>query len=268
MYPFKKGQTLRLTARRRIARPNMAQMNPFENFADSLTINTGNPNLEPELINRAELQYAINFKSNYISPRIYAEYTTNSVQQTSYISTNGESVILPDNVGKRYVYGVSLTAAVNLTHWLRINAHGAIYNRAISGEDNYRESLLSSRFSGSAVFTPWKDRPYSFSTITQYIGPRLGYKSETTRDVLFLVQADAGITDNFRATLVFNPLSQKFKYEATERHEENYYDYKEGRVDVSQLLMLTLSYNFSWGKSPKKLERSTEYETDGGNGLF
>jgi len=268
MYPIKKGQSMRFTARRRIARPDMAQLNPFEMQTDSTTINTGNPDLKPEIINRAELQYSLNFRSNYIAPRLYLEYTTNSVQQSSYINPDGVSVLRPENVGKRYEYGLAITAAVNLTRWFRINAYASVYGTEVSDEKGYHETLWSSRLNGAAVLTPWEGKPYSFSAITQYIGPRLRYKAETTRDVMFLLQADAGITDNFKASVVFNPLSQNFKYEATERNDNNYYAYQEGRVDVSQLLMLTLSYNFSWGKTPKQLERSTEYESDGGNGLF
>ncbi len=268
MYGIKNGQSLRFTARRRIARPGLNQMNPFETFTDSITINSGNPDLDPQLINRAELQYAINFKSNYIAPKAYFEYTTNSIQQSYSMNESGYTVLRPENVGERTEYGLSLTAAVNFFSWFRLNMFGRIYNVEVAGPHNYSESLWSASANGSAIFTPWKERNISFMAIAQYMGPRLGYKSETTRDIMFLVGVNAGIKDNFSVKAVFNPLSQKFKYGATERTGTNYYAYHEGRVDVSQLLMVTLSYNFKWGQEPKKLERSTEYESDGGNGLF
>ncbi len=268
MYGIKKGQSLRFTARRRIARPSLNQMNPFETFTDSVTINSGNPDLDPQLINRAELQYAINFKSNYIAPKAYFEYTTNSIQQSHSINEAGYTILQPENVGERTEYGLSLTSAVNFFRWFRLNMFGRIYNVKVGGSDNYSESLWSASANGSAIFTPWKERNISFMAITQYMGPRLGHKLVRTRDVLFLVGVNADIKDNFSVKAVFNPMSQKFKYDATERTGTNYYAYQEGRVDVSQLFMVTLSYNFKWGQEPKKLERSTEYESDGGNGLF
>jgi outer membrane receptor protein involved in Fe transport len=267
MYEVKKGQSLRLTARRSIVRPGMNQLNPFTANPDSLSMVTGNPDLDPQIINRGELQYAINFNKNYLAPKIFVEYSNNSIQQIQYLNSDGISVLKPENIGEKFEYGLTLTASVKFSKWMKINANTYLYNTQVSGE-SYSDEMVTTGVNGAIVFTPWEQRKINFTSVIQYTSPRLGYKSELTRDVLWLLVADASINENFKLSAVFNPLSQKFKYSATERIDSNYYWYEEGRVDVSQLFMITISYNFKWGNTPKTLERSTDYEDDGGGGLF
>ncbi|ALO15625.1 hypothetical protein L21SP5_01986 [Salinivirga cyanobacteriivorans] len=267
-YGLSKTSSLKFSARRRIYRPDMGELNPFETQADSLTISRGNPNLEPELINRAELQYAINFKSNYIAPKAYIDYTTNSSQQTTYVNNEGISVIQPDNVGKRYEYGLSLTTALNITRWMRLNANVRIFNTEVNGPDNYQDEKMAWGINSSVIFSPWKDKPLHFMAQIQYRSPRLQYKSETIRDPLIIVGADYQINEKWKVSGFAVPANYNFTYAATERTDTNYYYKNDGNIDISYFFAIEIAYNFKWGKEPKKLQRSTDYEKDGGGGTL
>ena len=267
-YGLSKSSSLKFSARRRIDRPGMSQLNPFETQADSLTINRGNPDLEPQLINRAELQYALNIKSNYIAPKAYIEYTTNSAQQTTFINNDGISVIQPDNVGKRYEYGVALTAAVSPVRWLRLNANARLFNTEVSGPNNYSEEKLAWGINGSMIVSPWKEKPLHFMAQLQYGSPYLSYKAETFRDPLIIVGADYKINDQWKMMAMFVPYNYNFTYAGIERTDSNYYYKNNGSIDIEYFFVLELSYNFKWGKEPKKLKRATDYEQDGGGGTL
>ena len=98
-------------------------MNPFEVWTDSLHLRTGNPNLDPAIENRIEFSYSKNFKSNYISPKVYFRYTNNGIQDVTTVSNEGVTVITQDNVGKNIEYGLGVNGAFQiLKHW-RFNAN-------------------------------------------------------------------------------------------------------------------------------------------------
>ncbi|MFO7863281.1 MAG: TonB-dependent receptor [Salinivirgaceae bacterium] len=268
MYTIKKGQSVKLNGGRRIVRPNMNQLSPFQSQPDSLTINKGNPNLDPEIINRAELEYALNINSNYLAPKLFYEYSDNVIQQKSIRADNGTLITQPENIGKVLEYGLLFSASVNITKWLKVNGTTGIYNIVLTDSDEHKQEKVSGLLNTSTIISPWKERKINFSAIVQYQGPRLRYKSEITRDWLFLLAMDAALGDNFKISMYGNPMAQKYKYHASTYKDKDYRVYNEARVDVSYLFMAGITYKFNWGAKPKKLQRSTDYDSDGGGGLM
>jgi outer membrane receptor protein involved in Fe transport len=267
MYGIRKGHSLKFSARRRIVRPTMNQLNPFEVRMDSSSIQMGNPNLDPQIINRVEFQYGINFKKNYLGPKLFFEYTTNGMESLMSIDNEGKTVTKPENIGERFEYGFSVNGALTLLRWMKINANARVYNTTVSGP-NYKDDLWTVGANGNLVFTPWRERKINFSAMIQYSTARLGYKSINTRDILFLLTSDITIKDNLRITGMFNPIGELFKYAGTERTDTNYYFLQEGHIDLNYVIMIGVAYNFKWGKTPKKINRSTDYESDGGGGVL
>ncbi|MEO1654678.1 MAG: TonB-dependent receptor, partial [Bacteroidota bacterium] len=68
---LKKGMKLKLSYNRRIQRPSIFFLNPFENRANPLNVRFGNPNLDPELTNNYEMSYNVFFKRNSITTSVY-----------------------------------------------------------------------------------------------------------------------------------------------------------------------------------------------------
>lgn len=265
-YVFANKSSLKLNGRRQIARPGMEQLNPFVTQTDSLSIAKGNPDLEPQFINKVELQYAAKYKSFYIAPKLFLNYSDNSIQQVSYLNQEGISVRQPLNVGNVLDYGIRLSASYSLKKWFKINGSGSIYRASVSSSDNYSESKNGWSVNGSAIVSPWEKVPVNFTLSAQYHSPRLGYKSVTRRDLLIFAGIDAKITKNFSASAYVIPFDFNFTYNATETTDTNYYHSNIGQINARYLFAVELAYKFKWGNDIKKIDRSTDYEKDGGGG--
>ncbi|NJO92268.1 MAG: outer membrane beta-barrel protein [Chloroflexia bacterium] len=63
--------TLSLPINRRINRPGVYDLNPFQRLNNDLSKTEGNPYLEPELTDKLQLTYALNAGKSNISPHIF-----------------------------------------------------------------------------------------------------------------------------------------------------------------------------------------------------
>ena len=116
---------------RRIRRPDYEDLNPFIFFLDSLTYGQGNPYLQPEFSNRAELSHTYN---RFLT-------TTFSYTQTNSIITD----ILKQNTEKRTTFqtkenfsrlrqfGVSVSANRQLVKWWNLNVYAGVFANNYNG---------------------------------------------------------------------------------------------------------------------------------------
>jgi hypothetical protein len=265
-YSINDQSSIKLSARRQIDRPSMAQLNPFVTQTDSLSLSKGNANLKPQIINRTELQYALNYKSNYIAPKLFVDYSQNGIQSNTFINEDGISVTQSQNIGEYYSYGMGLTASVGVSHWLKINGNGRLYRSGVTGPNNYSEELTTWAVNGSLNVSPWKEKKIGFMLSAQYQSERLQYKSRYQRDLLMFVGFEGQVTDQFSVGGYIVPCNFNFTYSASERYDTNYEYSTTNQVEAPYLFAIDLSYKFNWGETPKKIQRSLDYEKDGSGG--
>ncbi|MDD3665924.1 MAG: outer membrane beta-barrel protein, partial [Bacteroidales bacterium] len=67
-YAFNSSNQISIALNRRITRPGYPQLNPFINFIDEITFETGNKNLNPEILDKLEINYALNKKRVQFKP--------------------------------------------------------------------------------------------------------------------------------------------------------------------------------------------------------
>ncbi|MGM0650810.1 MAG: TonB-dependent receptor domain-containing protein, partial [Bacteroidota bacterium] len=259
-YNISKNSSLNFSARRRINRPGLSQLNPFITTMDERVIHTGNPDLKPEVLNRTELKYAVNINTSYLAPKIFLDYTTNSIQQDIILAGDGTALMRPDNVGQRYEYGMGFNGAIVIGRWFRMNPSLSIYKAEVAGPENYQESHISYRINGQLIVSPFSKKFLSFIANLHYHGPRLGYKSTYRRDPLWFAGVNCMFSKNFKATAYVAPVGGSFIYQETERRDGDYHYLSSNRIDTSWLIAVQISYGFKWGKTPRKLKRSTDYE--------
>lgn len=204
---------------------------------------------------------------DYLGPKLFFECTTNGMESLMTIDDEGKTVTKPENIGERYEYGLSANGALKLFPWMKLNTNARVYNTAVSGP-NYKDDLWTAGANINLVFKPWRERKINFSAMFRYSTARLGYKSIHTRDILFLLTGDITIKDNLRITVIFNPIGEVFKYAGTKITDTDYYFLQEGHVDLNYAIMTGVFYNFKWGKAPKKVERSIDYEGDDGGSVL
>jgi hypothetical protein len=81
-----KSSSLTLGYTQRIQRPGIYQLNPFVDSSNVKFLNTGNPNLQPELNNTFQFTYS-KFAKNSITAGLSYAFSDNSIQNVSNITT-------------------------------------------------------------------------------------------------------------------------------------------------------------------------------------
>jgi len=106
---LKNNQTIKFNYTKRIQRPQLFYLNPFENRMDTFNIQVGNPNLEAELTNSYELGYSTFFKSGTsVNASVYWRQTNNSIQSFTLPTAEGVNYTRFGNIGRNASYGLSL----------------------------------------------------------------------------------------------------------------------------------------------------------------
>ncbi|MGV3589857.1 MAG: TonB-dependent receptor domain-containing protein [Adhaeribacter sp.] len=106
---LKNNQTVKFNYTKRIQRPQLYYLNPFENRTDTFNIQVGNPNLEAELTNSYELGYSRFFKSGTsFNASVYWRQTNNSIQSFTLPTAEGVNYTRFGNIGRNASYGFSL----------------------------------------------------------------------------------------------------------------------------------------------------------------
>ncbi len=160
---FGDNQTLKLSYSRRIQRPNYQFLNPFINALDPKNISQGNPNLQPEIGDNAELGYSRNFEKGAslnvnlfyrgsrgdIQPYV-VYYPSFKVGDSLYSNV---SVNTFENIGTEHVFGLSLYGSLPIGEKFTLRSNLSLFdkyiiNRFVSNSSansfNYRINLNAS----------------------------------------------------------------------------------------------------------------------------
>ncbi|MBJ6108827.1 TonB-dependent receptor [Hymenobacter sp. BT523] len=106
-YTRKPGNTLRLAYSKRIQRPNIYYLNPYENRVDKFNISKGDPTLDPEFTDSYELNYSTFVKGSVLNFSLFARQTNNAIE--SVRSRSGETTLTTyANVARNHTYGASV----------------------------------------------------------------------------------------------------------------------------------------------------------------
>lgn len=124
---FKDGSKIKLSYNQRIQRPSISFLNPFVNYADSLNISFGNPELLPELTNNYELSYSLFKRKFSLNTSLYWQQTTDVITSVQSIAENGVSTTTFENIAKNDRLGMSIFGSYNPNKKLRISANFNLY---------------------------------------------------------------------------------------------------------------------------------------------
>lgn len=115
-------QTFSLNYGRRINRPDYNVLNPFRNQLSEISIETGNPFLNPEIVNNYELGYTLNYKYNF---KIAYSRTDNKI--TRLIGPDDDenadiraSSISWDNLTTTEVFSFNASLPMEITKWWNV----------------------------------------------------------------------------------------------------------------------------------------------------
>ncbi|MFL5739086.1 MAG: TonB-dependent receptor domain-containing protein [Flavisolibacter sp.] len=133
------NQRLKLSFSKRIERPDYRDLNPFINTSDPKNITAGNPYLLPEIGNRYELGYSIDF-DKLGSFMVSSFYRTSNQDIQSYLvyypslligdsTYTNVSVSTRENIGLERDFGLSLFADLHFSSKLNLRANVFAFHR-------------------------------------------------------------------------------------------------------------------------------------------
>lgn len=134
---FGKGNEIQFSGTRKISRPSFFQLIPYTNYADTLNITRGNPQLVPQFTENFELSYLKTFPhNNTLLLSVYYNYTTNLITrfQDTALNPVGEKVLINtyENANDSYNYGAEATTTDNITRWWDLSLNLNVYNSMIN----------------------------------------------------------------------------------------------------------------------------------------
>ena len=123
-FSYKKSQKL----------PSARQLNSYQNDANPLNIQYGNPDLKPEKEHSISLEYALHNEKYQMGLALYQRYIEDVVMAA--YSSHGDTLFRTyGNLGKQKLGGLEYTFSYKATKWCRFNGSGTIYHQNFSGKD-------------------------------------------------------------------------------------------------------------------------------------
>ena len=233
---------LRLSYSRRIQRPSLFYINPFVDNNDPRNVQSGNPYLDPELVNQVELGYNNFIKGSPINLSLYTRQTNGVIQQFLQV-VDGVSITEFGNIGKEETYGATFFSSVTIKKILTLRGSIDAQNVTItSTSPDLERSNNGWQFNGNAnaslaLKNGLRIETFAFgrsSRITlQGRVPSFSIWSVGMRKELFKKKGSIGLN-------VVEPFS-KFKSFNSELSGENFYQKNEFKV-----LFRSVGMNFSY----------------------
>ena len=161
-YALTKNQDLQASFSRRINRPGFESLNPFTDYADSVNIRRGNPNIQPEYIQSYELNYLTQLNKLNFSTTLYYRYTSNLISRLRTIDqSTGQSLLTFFNFSSSENTGVEVIVRYTFKKLGNLMLSGNWYKNEINGS-NVVSDLQSSINTWNVRFTYNLPLPKSF----------------------------------------------------------------------------------------------------------
>lgn len=158
---FGSRHELQFNVTRKTKRPNFFQISPFIFATDKYDYQIGNPSLQPEFDNKAEINYDLTLKGfNWLSS-IYGSYNQQPITQYSYLENDSSDVLINSFVNGRnsWVYGWENTFKISPVKGLDITLDGTVYyTDLVTDVDSVYLNNSGYSFTGKAIVSykfPW-----------------------------------------------------------------------------------------------------------------
>lgn len=269
-YKFNDRNSIKLNYSRRVIRPSLNQLNPFESYVDSLTISKGNIDLVPAYRDNFQLTYNVKYGKNKfsgnLSPQIFFEYRTRLIQSiTQEIAGTGTFEKLPMNISNGYEGGIGLSVNAQITT-LIFNSNFRYFR---SHTDRYMDQIAAQNRNSwnwnSQIMSPLPLN-LRFFTMLNISGPTINGQELTKSSPFYL----AGIVKQFKnnsslTILAFNPFADKFFKNTATINNASFYQRTESFMNMKNAILLNYSYNFRVGKDISRQKGNTEQNGEENN---
>ena len=153
-------RNLKIGYSKRIQRPSLYNINPFNNTADQTNVSVGNPLLDPEITHQIELSYNTRIVGFNIFASTYYKRTNEIIESILLINENGVSINSFDNVGTNNSVGINMFVNKSISKFnLRFggdlftyDATGSVNGENLSNTDLNYQLFTSGEYTISGSF--------------------------------------------------------------------------------------------------------------------
>ncbi len=114
-------QSLSASINRRVTRPIFPQINPFISIIDQTTFETGNKNIMPETMDKAELNYSLIDNKHQLRINFFASSTKNFITQVSALIDNDKLMLTYVNGNRQNKIGADFDYNINIGKYISLN---------------------------------------------------------------------------------------------------------------------------------------------------
>jgi outer membrane receptor protein involved in Fe transport len=272
-YKFSASHNLKFTYNRRINRPGIYEMNPYQRTDQNYNISQGNPDLRPDYRDRLQLTYTWNFGSNYFSPFIYNEFFSDRVGNEYRVTGSPvDNSLVTFTKPYNLLSGYELGGGVNATLWY-VNFNARVYKGHINdytgdtftipGRDYYSWSMT-----GAAYASFGKNKKTTAFAFLSYDGINVNARSKTYNHPFYGPGIQTQIKNHSMGVVWVLPFSTSVKLNRTETEAPDYSSTNIISFNASNFIQFSYSYKFNKGRNVKKLDRKVELESDSKSGAI
>jgi ferric enterobactin receptor len=153
-----KFRSLKVSYTQRIQRPSLQFINPFNNNVDQFNLNTGNPQLEPELTHQTDLSYNTNFLGFTMFSSLYYKFTDGIIESVLGRDEEGRSVTQFQNIGTNRSVGLNTFISKTISKFT-LRTGGNFFTYGAEGVINGQELSRN-----SYEYNVFANADYSFSS--------------------------------------------------------------------------------------------------------
>jgi outer membrane receptor protein involved in Fe transport len=250
---------------RRIDRPEIAYLRPFEVWSDEHRADVGNPGLKPSYTNSWEAGGSLPMGTSYLSCEAYYRAKSDLFQwvPARYPGDTTALFYTAQNVGRDYSTGVELSVNLMPLKWLSAYLAGDIYRYREEGQlfsQNFSRSIVS--WSSSANISATTRTNTQFQLSGYFTGPSVSATGKTDG----WLSTDFAVKQSFlrRALSVSlnlrNLLGPRTMLSESEGH--GYGSHSSFKTD-GLIASLTVTYNFNNFRMDPKMRAGQGIESEG-----
>ena len=150
-YTFREETSLQASYSKRIGRPSLWYIYPFNELTDLNSQFVGNPELDPSYTDALELNLLQHWKKLSFTPSLYYQHSKDFIHFYVYRNAEGVFISTPVNLEQEQRYGLELTTSYDPLSWLRLSGELNVYGFRQQGELNGQRFSLSEKAWASSV---------------------------------------------------------------------------------------------------------------------
>lgn len=244
-YRFNEKTTLQGSYSKRINRPRLGMIYPFNELTDLSSRYVGNPDLNPSYSNVFELAFLKNWKTLTFNPTFYYQRNTGVMEEYTFRNAEGLFITMPVNINKETRYGFELSILYNPVKWLQVNTELNLFHYAERGSYqnqsfDYSGDTFTARLSAQIKMK----NKLAFQTLYNFRGANA--TAQTRTDTLHSI--DFGLSKTFlkdKATLMFDVSNLFGLRKSNSRTVGADYEISQSSIPNAARYRLTLVYRFN-----------------------